>query len=336
MMEKARKNPVIAVLLGDATGVGPELITKLMADGTLTENADPVLLGDPRILEEAVRRFHPEVRFQVTEEPEKADRTQGIPLYPCGPQDPALIGQARAEEEAGRACLEMLDTTVRLFREERVDGFVCGPLNKAAMKMADHTIISELEYLAEKLSVTGGHCEFNMLDGLWTSRVTSHIPVKEISAELSTEKILDSIRLLHSTLQMAGYAEPAIGICALNPHAGENGTCGREEIDVIAPAVRLAVEEGIHAEGPFPADTLFIRAFKGAFQGVVTMFHDQGQIAMKLRGFERGMTIFGGLPLPGGTSAHGTAHDIAWQGIADPGSLRNAYKTVVKMASNGR
>lgn len=167
------------------------------------------------------------------------------------------------------------------------------------------------------------------------TRVTSHIPVSEISTNLTVENILESIQLADTTLKQAGYENPLIGVAALNPHGGEGGLCGQEELTVIGPAVEKAKKEGINVKGPFPADTLFKQAFDGRFHAVVTMYHDQGQIALKLKGFERGITIGGGLRLPATTCAHGTAHDIAWKGIASVQSLENAYRMVCRMAENG-
>ena len=143
---------------------------------------------------------------------------------------------------------------------------------------------------------------------------------------------MDAIRLLNDAQKLAGFNPPRLAIAGFNPHGGEGGTCGTEEIDIIEPAVSHARKEGINAEGPFPADTLFIRLFGGDFDGVVTMYHDQGQIAMKLRGFDNGTTVMAGLPKPVTTASHGTAFDVAGKGIARPGAWIGAYKTVCHMA----
>jgi 4-hydroxythreonine-4-phosphate dehydrogenase len=151
---------------------------------------------------------------------------------------------------------------------------------------------------------------------------------------LTPERVAEAIALLHDGLCRAGVTTPRIGVCGLNPHNGDNGSFGREEIDVIAPGIALAAARGHAAAGPYPADTIFVRAKNGAFDGVVTMYHDQGQIAMKLMGFERGVTVHGGLPVPITTPAHGTAYDIAGRGIASPQALANALAIAARMGGS--
>ena len=151
---------------------------------------------------------------------------------------------------------------------------------------------------------------------LWNARVTSHISLAEVAARITTDAVLRAIRLTDGSMRKAGFARPRIAVAGLNPHAGDGGNFGREEIDAIEPAVAQARADGIATEGPFPADTVFLRAKGGAFDAVLTMYHDQGQIAMKLMGFDRGVTLLGGFDFPICTPAHGTAYDIAGQGIA--------------------
>jgi 4-hydroxythreonine-4-phosphate dehydrogenase len=158
------------------------------------------------------------------------------------------------------------------------------------------------------------------------------VPLREVAGLITADGVLKAIRLADETLRATGNPHPKIGVCGLNPHAGEGGIFGREEIDVIGPAVELAKAEQVAASGPYPADTVFVRARDGAFDAVVTMYHDQGQIAMKLLGFERGVTILAGLPVPITTPAHGTAHDIAGRGIARVDALAQAYRTACRMA----
>jgi 4-hydroxythreonine-4-phosphate dehydrogenase len=156
--------------------------------------------------------------------------------------------------------------------------------------------------------------------------------LKEVSAALSVERIVQALELTANALRAAGFQPPRIGVAALNPHAGDGGNFGREEIDIIEPAVKQAKAQGLPADGPYPADTVFVRAKRGQFDAVLTMFHDQGQIAMKLLGFDRGVTVLGGFPFPICTPAHGTAYDIAGKGIADIGATRAALLLAAHMA----
>ena len=331
---EAKKKPIVAVLLGDGSGVGPELVVKLADKGVLASCGKPLILGNVKLWEKAVAEFAPGLKWQQVEKAEEADWFKGIPVLSVGEQEPDRFTIGQVNEICGKSCIEMIQCAVELYKKGLVKGVCYAPLNKGAMKRAHNPVASETELFAFLLGQKKGYGEINMLDNVWTTRVTSHIPVSEISNNLTEEGILESIELAYRTLKQAGYETPEIGVAALNPHGGEGGLCGKEEITVIGPAVKAAEKMGIHAKGPFPADTLFKQAFDGRFNAVVTMYHDQGQIALKLKGFERGITIGGGLRLPATTCAHGTAHDIAWKGIASTQSLENAYRTVCRMAEN--
>jgi 4-hydroxythreonine-4-phosphate dehydrogenase len=199
------------------------------------------------------------------------------------------------------------------------------------MKLGGLKHEDELHHFAAYFGVTGYFCEFNTLGSLWTARVSSHVPLKDAASYVSRERIVAATRLIHASLRANGVDAPRVAVAAFNPHGGEGGTCGREEIDTIAPAVRELNDAGIPAQGPFPADTLFIKARDGEFDAVVTMYHDQGQIAIKLLGFSRGVTVQGGLPVAITTPAHGTAYDIAGLGRADVQATANAFAIACRM-----
>jgi 4-hydroxythreonine-4-phosphate dehydrogenase len=214
-----------------------------------------------------------------------------------------------------------------------IDAICFAPLNKQSMKMSGMPFSDELHFFAHHLNVHSEVCEFNTLGPLWTSRVTSHVPLKDVVVHLSRERILAAVRLLHDALLAAGFPHPRIAVAALNPHGGEGGAFGREEIDIIAPAVTEAVALGLPVRGPFPADTIFLKARNGEYDGVVTMYHDQGQIALKLMGFDRGVTVQGGLPIPITTPAHGTAFDIAGQNKANVEATVQAFRIACRMGT---
>ena len=163
--------------------------------------------------------------------------------------------------------------------------------------------------------------------------MSSHIPLKDAASYRSKDRIKDATRLIYRSLQAAGVAQPKVAVAAFNPHGGDGGTCGREEIEIIEPAVRELAAEGIPVGGPFPADTIFLKARDGEYQAIVTMYHDQGQIAIKLMGFSKGVTVQGGLPVPITTPAHGTAYDIAGQGRADVNATLNAFQIACRMGA---
>jgi 4-hydroxythreonine-4-phosphate dehydrogenase len=200
------------------------------------------------------------------------------------------------------------------------------------MHLGGLALEDELRFFVEVLGFKGPVGEVNATDRLATTRVTSHVPLRAVADLITEDAVLQEIRLARDPLRAAGQPRPRNGVAGLNPHAGDGGIFGREEIDVIAPAVARAEAEQIAASGPYPSDTVFLRARDGAFDAVVTMYHDQGQIAMKLMGFERGITIHAGLPFPITTPAHGTAFDIAGRGVARVDGLRQAYRTACQMA----
>jgi 4-hydroxythreonine-4-phosphate dehydrogenase len=220
-----------------------------------------------------------------------------------------------------------------LARRGSVDAVCFAPLNKAALRAGGMAQEDELRWFADVLDHRGACGEFNVLDKLWTSRVTSHVALREVSDLLTAEGVATAIAMLHDALRRAGNPHPRIGVCGLNPHNGDNGSYGREEIDIIEPGVKLATQRGYPADGPYPADTIFVRAKNGAFDGIVTMYHDQGQIAMKLMGFERGVTVQGGLPVAITTPAHGTAYEIAGRGVANTQAMKNALAIAVRMGA---
>ncbi len=327
--------PIIGILIGDAAGVGPELVAKLAAAQFFDKLCKPVIIGDARVFEMGMKAASIAVPYQKITAISKATWKDGIPLLDQADLDPARdFTVGKLSVKSGAASVAMLKKAVELFKEGELQGFCFAPLNKAAMKMSGCDYESEHYYMAQLFGHSGPFGEINVVGKLWTTRTTSHIPIKDVSANLSIEKIGRAITLADTSLKTSGIARPRIALAALNPHGGENGLCGREEIEVIGPAIEAARARGIDAYGPYPSDILFIKAFAGEFDAAVTMYHDQGQIALKLKGFDEGITIAGGLPAPIATCGHGTAYDIAGKGIAKTGAFENAVRMTCRMASH--
>jgi 4-hydroxythreonine-4-phosphate dehydrogenase len=244
------------------------------------------------------------------------------------------IRSAESTEASGRSTLRVLDKALEFAQAGIIDGIVFGPFNKTSMHMAGIGYSDELHYMAQKLGVESYISELNTFDGMWTSRVTSHIALRDVADTIDGDRIKEATQLIDRTLRRAGYAHPRISVAAINPHAGDGGNFGREEIDVIAPAVREMAQCQMAVDGPWPSDTVFLKAKRGEIDAVVTMYHDQGQIALKLLGFDRGVTVQGGLPIPVTTPAHGTAFDIAGQGLADIGAMRAAFELACQMVKH--
>ena len=225
---------------------------------------------------------------------------------------------------------------IDLALDGRLEGICFAPLNKAALHAGGWHFNDEHQMFAHLTRHQGFFGEMNVLDNLWMSRVTSHVALRTALDQITPERIDEALTLADRTMRGAGFATPRIAVCALNPHAGENGLFGREEIEVIAPAVALAAARGIACKGPFPSDTVFLKAFGGEFDGVLSMYHDQGQIATKLKGFNRGVTVTAGLGTVFTTPAHGTAFDIVGKGVATTGALEQAVRLNARLAASRR
>ncbi|MDQ4115185.1 MAG: 4-hydroxythreonine-4-phosphate dehydrogenase PdxA [Actinomycetota bacterium] len=321
--------PRLALTLGDPTGIGPEIAAKLLAEPGNLDRAEIYLLADEQELKSVAEQAGVAVPVGPTP---GAGRVHCIGTAYSGPTPEPQ----RVSREAGERVMADLRAAVARYLDGTVDAIMFAPLNKSSLHLAGMHEEDELRWFATELGYSGTTSELNFVPGLVTSRVTSHISLAEVSARISANSVLEAIKLLNDVLLGSGVEVPRLAVCALNPHAGENGAFGREEIDHIAPGAELARAQGIDATGPFPCDTVFLRARDGGFDGVVTMYHDQGQIAMKLLGFEQGVTVQGGLPVPIVTPAHGTAFEIVGKGIASIGAISQAYDLAVSLGARTR
>jgi len=330
------ERPVVALAMGDPAGISPELTAMLLALPEAAETARIVVFGDRRILDRGAREAG------VTLDLQDAASADALP---AGSRHVMIDGRHLAVEDVARGEATLAGGTfattnfraaLEMAHSGRADAVVFTPFNKQAMRHAYEGYDDEIRFVVDVTGFAGKVREFNVLEKVWNARVTSHIPLKEVSNHLSVEAILAEVKLTHDCLKQSGIERPRIAINGLNPHAGDGGAFGREEIEIIEPAVQAAKDAGYEVDGPFPADTVFLRAFKEGWHAVLTMYHDQGQIAMKLIGFDKGVTMMGGLPFPLCTPAHGTAYDIAGKGIADIGATREAFRLAVRMANQQR
>lgn len=324
------KKPMLGIHLGDANGVGPEIVAKVAASGLLVKQCTPVIVSSKDTWEAGLKRSKVTVAYKVISNVEDIDRdaVNVLDTKNLSAQD-ITVGECTAI--AGKAVGDNLMSLLDLCKGKKLDGFVFAPFNKTSLKMGGYSFESENKLFAHYFQVSEHVCEVNISGKTWTSRVTSHIPLKDVASTLNEENITGAISLIDKLLKDSGNPHPKIGVAALNPHAGEHGTCGREEIEIIAPAVEKVRAKGIDAEGPVSADIVFIRALKNnEYDAVVTMYHDQGQIALKLNGFDSGVTYHGGLPVTITTPAHGSAFDIAGKNIAST----HAFEAALRVASD--
>ncbi len=315
----------IALTLGDPAGIGPELAARLLGNPANLHAAEILVLADRSELDAAAAVVG--VEIPLSDEPRPGYAT----LLDDGSAPTTPIPPKQVSEEAGARALHQLRRAIALANAGEVGAIVFTPLNKTSLHLAGMNEEDELRWFAKELHYDGVTSEINIIPGMWTARVTSHIGIRDVASRVTTQGVTDAIRLLNDLLRDSGIAAPRLGVCALNPHNGENGIFGREEIDVIRPGVEAAVAEGIDAVGPFPSDTIFVGS-KDRYDGIVTMYHDQGQIAIKLMGFDGGVTMQGGLPVVIATPAHGTAFDIAGTGIASVTSSQNALDIAIAVA----
>ncbi len=325
---------VVAVTFGDASGIGPELVAKLLNRPEALAAAKIVLVGDAWVWAEGQRIAGTNTQVRTIRDWREArDDTDAPMLLDMDTVAQSDIIPSQVTAAAGRGARAALTACLDAVKAGQIDAICFAPLNKLAMKKGGMAFEDELHFFAEYFGVTDYFCEFNTLGTLWTSRISSHIPLADIPKYVTGDRIKAAARLTYKTLKRAGFAQPRVAVAALNPHGGEGGTCGREEIDIIEPAVRELNAQGLPIQGPFPADTIFLKARAGALDSIVTMYHDQGQVAVKLLGFERGVTVQGGMPAPITTPAHGTAFDIAGQGKANAEAMTQAFLLAAKMAA---
>lgn len=340
--------PIIAITMGDPASIGPEITAKALAEKGMYEICRPLVVGDAAMMEKALKiTGHEELRVRSVSAPEEAK-------YGFGAIDVLDMGMVNADElpigkvsrEAGEAAFRYVEKAIALAMSGEVDATVTNALNKEAINLAGHHFAGHTEIYAEytnteKYTMMLAHGDLRVV------HVSTHVSLREACDRVKKERVLEVIRIAHEACRSLGIDDPRIGVAGLNPHSGENGLFGREEIDEIIPAITTARDEGINAEGPVPPDTVFSKARGGQYDIVVAMYHDQGHIPLKLIGFVydgskggwqsvEGVNITLGLPIIRVSVDHGTAFDQAGKGTADQSSLRNAILYASRLAASAR
>jgi 4-phospho-D-threonate 3-dehydrogenase / 4-phospho-D-erythronate 3-dehydrogenase len=321
--------PVIGITMGDAAGIGPEIIAKTLADPAWYERCRPIVIGDATIMQRAMALAgSPQTLRNLSGSPCATDLD--IVDLDLLSADDVPFGKLSAK--AGDAAFRYIECANRLALDGTIDAVCTAPLNKEALHAGGHNYPGHTEILAE-LSGTKEYAMMLTAPNLRVIHVTTHIGLVDAIKRVTPERVYTVIRLAHETLVRAGIERPRIGVCGINPHAGENGLFGYgEEERQIAPGIARARGEGIAVDGPLPADTLFFRAARGDFDIVVAMYHDQGHGPIKVLGLEAGVNITVGLPYIRTSVDHGTAFDIAGTGKAEDGSMRAALAAAIELA----
>lgn len=317
--------------MGDPSGISAELAAKVLAGEDALPEANILVIGDRRVLQAGARHAGVGLDLPSFRPGDAVPETTGRAFLDLAHLDPEEVELGRSSEAGGRFALENFRTALRLAMRGLADAVCFTPFNKHAMRLADPSYVDEIGFVSRTIGAEEGS-EFNVLDEVWNARVTSHVPLSAVAALITQDAVFERIALTDRCMRDAGFERPRIAVAALNPHAGEGGNFGHEDDAVIRPAVEAAQRRQMAVEGPFPSDTVFLRAKRGDFDAVLTMYHDQGQIAMKLIGFDRGVTLIGGYSFPITTPAHGTAYDIAGRGIANDNATRQALALAARVA----
>ncbi len=357
-MPESQKRPRVGLTMGDVAGIGPEVLARAWSDPVLHRLSAPLVIGDPGVLRKALDLVGNNAIVQAIDRPE--DAQPSLQTVPCLlPQALSDLGSlidvepGRVDRRAGQAAYDYLVAAIDQALAGRIDAITTLPLNKESLRLAGishpgHTeILAErcgaadhamMLYLASDESGSEGSQAAGLQPGLGVVHVTLHVALRQVFDLISKESVASKIRLADRAMRpLTGGRRPRLAVSSLNPHAGENGLFGDEEIRIIGPAVVAMQAEGLDVHGPFPNDTVYHQALAGAFDAVVAMYHDQGHIALKTAGFRRAVNVTLGLPIVRTSVAHGTAFDIAWQGIADPSSLIEAVRVAARLvAGRGR
>lgn len=322
----------LAISIGDYNGVGPEVVLRTLADTDLAE-VTPVILSDEPVLDFYADRLGIRLPWRRAGSAEEIAGGQ-INVLPCFSIDGREVRPGELDRHAGACAMASVDRGIALCMEGKADALVTAPISKEAVNMAGYHIPGHTEYLAEQ---TGADRVMMMLVSgpLRVGLVTGHIPLKEVSSRLSQEELTRSIETMNRSLSADfGIPSPRLAVLGLNPHAGDGGVMGREEIDTIAPAIRAAAERGIAVSGPHPADGFFGSRAHESVDGVLAIYHDQGLVPFKALSFGRGVNFTAGLPIIRTSPDHGTAFDIAGTGEADTGSFAAACELARTLATN--
>lgn len=339
--------PVIGISMGDPAGIGPEICAKALSNVALYERCQPLVVGDAAVMRWAIEQLQLPLSVAAVKRVGDAGFRPGvIDVLDLGLVDLSTLQPGQLSAMAGHAAFEAVRTVIELALAGALDATVTAPINKEAIHLAGHLFSGHTEIYAH---FTGTETYAMLLadEALRVIHVSTHVSLRKACDLCKTERILAVIRLLDNACRQFGLANPRLAVAGLNPHAGENGLFGEEEIVEIIPAIEAARAEGFIVDGPLPPDTLFVKAVQGKYDGCVAMYHDQGHIPFKLEGFKwdnvqqtmasvKGVNITLGLPIIRTSVDHGTAFEIAGKGLASPDALTIALDYAIRMAQYRR
>jgi 4-hydroxythreonine-4-phosphate dehydrogenase len=328
--------PILAITMGDPGGIGPEIIAKALAHAEVFDNSRPLVIGERRALEAAIRITGRPLEVRTVEHPAEAGEHAGIvDLIDLANIDIERIGRSRVSAEVGRAAYEYLERATELALRDEVGAIVTAPLNKEALSEAGWVGVGHTELLARFAGVPDKSVAMMLASkSLRVVHVSTHVSLRKAIELVTPERIVTAARLAGETARDIVGRDPHLAVAGLNPHAGEHGLFGSEEQEFIEPAIAQLRAEGWHVSGPMSPDTVFLRAAAGEFDTVIAMYHDQGHIPSKFAGFDDTVNVTLGLPIVRTSVDHGTAYDIAGTGKANEANLLAAIDLAAQMAAN--
>lgn len=327
-----RNKPIIGLAMGDAAGIGPELIVKALQRPETIENLDALVVGDSKIMQKAIDVLGRNMILKVCQSSEDADFSEGIiNVIDMDNLPIESFAMGKVDPVTGKAAVEYTEKAVEMALGREIDAIASAPVNKEAMHLAGYDFAGVTELLAH-LTKSEKFAMVLIFGPIRLFYVTNHVSMRKVYDSIKKGIILKKIQGVNDALGDFGIENGKIAVAAFNPHGGEGGAMGNEEISEIIPAIKAAKQKGIDAMGPYPADTIFINGRKGEFDAILAMYHDQGNIAAKLMDFGAGVTVVAGLPIIRTSVAHGTAFDIAGKGIAGADTFIAAIKTAGEIA----
>ncbi len=317
----------IAITMGEPGGIGPEIIVKAVSRDDIRGICSPVVIGDIDVIQKAIELTGTDSDIEELSAPSDHRSRGRIGVIKAGPSVPVDPGPSRA---SGRAVVECIKKAVELALMGEVDAIVTAPISKESLRMAGYPWPGHTEMLAE-LTRASEYAMMFVGERLRVILCTIHVPLRDVPERIDDHAVFRSVMLAKKGMDMLGIREPRIAVAGLNPHAGEGGLLGREEIEMIMPAIKKAQDQGMNVSGPYPPDVLFHRAYMGDFDIIVAMYHDQGLIPFKMLEFNKGVNVTVGLPIIRTSPDHGTGFDIAWRNMADPSSMIEAIRLAARL-----
>ena len=324
--------PVVGITMGDPAGVGPEVVVKALLDGEMHKLCRPIVIGDAAVLRKMAEILGLPLPVRSVSQIAEARFSSGTAdVLDLGNVNLSDLEIGKVSAMAGKASVECIFRAIDLARQGEIGAIVTAPINKKAIQVAGYHYLGHTEIFVE-LTNSARSTTMLVSGPLRVTHVTRHVPLSQVASSITRDRVLETICITAEGLAGFGLAHARLGVAALNPHGGDGGLLGREEIEAIAPAVDAARLQGLDARGPYPADSIFFRAIAGEFDAVVAMYHDQGHIPIKVYDFEGSFTVTLGLPILRTSVDHGTAFDIAWKCVASSRSLMEAIRWAARWA----